>query len=100
MEEYVALNPGDSIIQTGATSAVGKYILQLARQKEIKTINIIRDRPDRGPVERELRELGATAIVTPSEVAALMKNWEDTLPKLALDCVGGEASTAAIKALS
>lgn len=100
LEEYAALNPGDSIIQTGATSAVGKYILQLAHQKEIKTINVIRDRPDRGPVERELRELGATAIVTPSEVAELMKTWEYPPPKLALDCVGGEASTAAVKALA
>lgn len=47
LEEYVSLQEGDTIIQTGATSAVGKYVMQLAREKGLHNIAIIRDRPDR-----------------------------------------------------
>ena len=47
LEEYVALQPGDTIIHSGATSSVGKYIIQLAKHKELNTICVIRDRADR-----------------------------------------------------
>jgi len=99
LEEYVSLEEGDTIIQTGATSATGKYVLQLARHKGVRTINIIRDRPNRREVEHELKDLGATAVATLEELPHLLKNWQHDTPKLALDCVGGEASTAVIKAL-
>lgn len=35
---------GDSIVQNGATSIVGQCIIQLARDRGIHSINIIRDR--------------------------------------------------------
>lgn len=102
LEEYVTLEPGDVIIQTGSTSAVGKYVLQMATHRGIKSINLIRDRPaeKRAQVEHELKEMGATAVVTPSELPALLKTWPHNAPKLALDCVAGEAATAAVKALA
>ncbi len=48
----------------------------------------------------ELKELGATAVTTPGELPSLLRRWEGPAPKLALDCVTGEAATAALKALA
>lgn len=48
----------------------------------------------------ELRELGATAVTTPAELPALLRGWEAPAPRLALDCVSGEAATAALKTLA
>eukprot|EP00887_Chlorella_sp_A99_P001202 scaffold14.g1202.t1 len=62
LEEFVTLQPGDTVIQTGATSAVGKYVIQLAQQRGVHTINIVRDRSSRPEVEKELKELGATVV--------------------------------------
>ena len=31
LEEYVALQPGDTVIQNGANSAVGRNVIQLCR---------------------------------------------------------------------
>lgn len=100
LEEYVPLEEGDTIIQTGATSATGKYIIQLAKNKQVNTINVIRDRPNRHQIELELKDLGATCVVTPSELPALMRSWQHAPPKLALDCISGEVTAAVVRALS
>jgi Zn-dependent alcohol dehydrogenase len=47
LEEYVHLEPGDTVIQTGANSAVGKYVVQIAKAMGLNTINLIRDRANR-----------------------------------------------------
>jgi len=39
-------NVGDVIVQNGSNSAVGVAVIQLARAMDVKTINIVRDRPD------------------------------------------------------
>eukprot|EP00775_Hariotina_reticulata_P004732 gene4732-4982_t len=44
LEHFVDLQPGDVVIQNGATSAVGQHVIQLAKAKGLKTINVIRDR--------------------------------------------------------
>jgi len=31
LEEYVALQPGDTVVQNGANSAVGRNVIQLCR---------------------------------------------------------------------
>ncbi|RVW56824.1 Enoyl-[acyl-carrier-protein] reductase, mitochondrial [Vitis vinifera] len=43
LEDFGNLNPGDAIVQNGATSIVGQCIIQLARIRGIHSINIIRD---------------------------------------------------------
>jgi mitochondrial enoyl-[acyl-carrier protein] reductase / trans-2-enoyl-CoA reductase len=99
LEEFVRLNPGDTVIQTGATSSVGKYVIQLCRQRDVHTINIIRDRPNKDETISELKDLGATAVVTTDEMRGFMREWPHAEPRLALDCIGGEAATEAAKAL-
>ena len=46
-------------------------------------------------MERELRELGATLVVTAAECKAALKDSGLPAPKLALDCVAGERGRAA-----
>lgn len=47
LEEFVQLEKGDTLIHTGGTSSTGKYVLQLAKQKGVRCVSVIRDRPDR-----------------------------------------------------
>ena len=42
LERYVTLKPGDWVIQNAANSAVGRYIIQLAKTKGVKTLNVVR----------------------------------------------------------
>ena len=44
LEDFVTLKAGDVIVQNGANSAVGQSVIQLAKARGVKTINIIRDR--------------------------------------------------------
>ena len=99
LEEFVDLKEGDTIIHTGATSSTGKYILQLAKEKGLHCISVIRDRPERSATEHELKELGSTLVVTPEELQGAMKGWAHGRPKLALDCIGGHSTLEVAKAL-
>lgn len=42
LADFENLSPGDVIIQNGANSMVGLAVVQMARERGIKTINIIR----------------------------------------------------------
>ncbi|PRW50861.1 putative trans-2-enoyl- mitochondrial [Chlorella sorokiniana] len=99
LEEFVPLEAGDTLVQNGATSAVGRYIIQLAKSRGVNTINIIRDRPDRAEVEADLKDLGATVVTTSNEIKAALKDSRLPKPKLALDCVSGDAAAACAKVL-
>lgn len=102
LSDFVPLQPGDVVIQNGANSAVGLCVVQLARARGLKSINIIRDRPDLDVVKRRLESLGANVVLTESQAdgdtykaatAGLAR------PRLALNCVGGRATITLAKAL-
>ena len=89
LNRYVQLKPGDWIAQDMANSAVGQYVIELARNAGVRTLNVVR-RPD--SVE-PLRSLGADIVVVDDgstnlkdSVAAALG---DTKLKLVLDGVGG-----------
>lgn len=42
LSDFATLRPGDYIIQNGANSMVGLAVIQMARERGIKTINVIR----------------------------------------------------------
>jgi trans-2-enoyl-CoA reductase len=44
MLDFANLKKGDWIVQNGANSGVGQNVIQLARIRGFKTVNIIRDR--------------------------------------------------------
>ena len=44
IHDFVALKPGDVILQNGANSGVGQAVIQIAKALGLKTVNVIRNR--------------------------------------------------------
>ncbi|XP_072551197.1 enoyl-[acyl-carrier-protein] reductase, mitochondrial [Salminus brasiliensis] len=91
LHDFHTLTPGSTVIQNGANSAVGQAVIQIAAAMDIRTINIIRDRPNCGEVVKELQALGADYILTEEEaMSGLQRVFQEVpKPKLGLNCVGG-----------
>jgi NADPH:quinone reductase-like Zn-dependent oxidoreductase len=86
MLDEVPLRSGDWVVQNAANSAVGRYLIQLARRRGIKTLNVVR----RAELAPELEALGATVVVTESVLAAEgLARMGGARAKLAIDAVGG-----------
>ncbi|VVT56337.1 uncharacterized protein SAPINGB_P004981 [Magnusiomyces paraingens] len=107
LKTYLDLEKDDWVVQNGANSAVGRATIQLAREWGIKTLNIIRERPDVEDLKKELLALGATAVVTDKEIAdpdfvktALPKITGGGNVRLGLECVGGKSAQYVGSALS
>lgn len=84
------------VVQNGANSGVGRAAIQLARQLGIRTVNIVRDRPEVDLLKQQLTNLGADHVVTEKEFAdrqLVGPIWKKHgKPLLALNCVGGLAT--------
>jgi NADPH:quinone reductase-like Zn-dependent oxidoreductase len=59
LRSFVDLAPGAWVGQTGANSAVGRYVIALAKRAGVRTLNVVR-RPE---AAAELLESGADAVV-------------------------------------
>ena len=90
LTDIVALNPGDWIIQDVANSAVGRLVIRLARQRGVKTVNVVR----RESLFGELKALGAdVCVVDGPELAETVKSQTHGAPiRLGLDAVSGRAT--------
>ncbi|KAH9508944.1 hypothetical protein Btru_048360 [Bulinus truncatus] len=103
LKDYVDLRPGDVIIQNGANSGVGMSVIQLAKEWNITTVNIIRDRPDFEELKSSLIGLGADIVVSETFMRSPeIKNIISSLPskpKLALNCIGGPSATELMRCL-
>ncbi|KAJ4725937.1 Zinc-binding alcohol dehydrogenase family protein [Melia azedarach] len=102
LEDFMTLNPGDSIVQNGATSIVGQCIIQIARFRGIHSINIIRDRAGSDEAKEKLKRLGADEVFTESQlevknVKSLLANIPE--PALGFNCVGGNSASLVLKYL-
>ena len=80
---FVELKEGDWLVQSAANSAVGGYVIQLARQRGIKTVNIVR----RDGLTDDLIAKGADVVlVDGSDLAAKIASaTNDASIALALD---------------
>ncbi|XP_022670509.1 enoyl-[acyl-carrier-protein] reductase, mitochondrial-like [Varroa destructor] len=93
LKDFVHLRQGETVIQNGANSGVGQAVIQIARAMGLRSVNIIRDRPNVDELKQQLKDLGADYVVTEEELRlSSMKDIfkEVPLPKLALNCVGGK----------
>lgn len=99
LEQFVPLKPGDVVIQNGANSAVGKLVIQMAKAMGVKTINIIRDRPNWDEAVEELRQLGADVVTTDARAREDMKASGLPPGALGLNCVGGASAVTVAKLL-
>jgi NADPH:quinone reductase-like Zn-dependent oxidoreductase len=87
LNRYVSLMPGDWIGQTAGNSAMGQYIIKLAKLAGVKTLNVVR----REEAAEQVRQWGGDRAVLQGD--NLRKDIEEALDgkklSLVLDTVGG-----------
>lgn len=90
LSEFADLQPGDWVIQNAANSAVGNYLIQLAKIKGLKTINVVR----RESLIEPLTDQGADLVLVDGDdlMKRVRKATEKADIKLAIDAVGGAAA--------
>jgi NADPH2:quinone reductase len=96
--EELSLNPGEWLLQTAAGSTLGRIVLQIARLRGFKTINVVRRREQ---VE-ELKALGADEIICTADEDVGRRVYEITGKaglNRAIDAVGGATGAAAFQSL-
>jgi trans-2-enoyl-CoA reductase len=89
LEDHVALQPGDWVIQDVANSAVGRHLIVLAKARGIRTVNVVR----RDDVADELRGLGADVVLVdgPDLAERVPAATGGIAPRLGIDAISGEA---------
>ncbi len=94
---FESLDRGDWIVQNLGNSAVGRCVIQLARDLGIRTISFVR----RDEVAAELRDLGADHVFLDDEggMAAAKEVLGGSTAALAFNAVGGDSALRLMKLL-
>lgn len=98
MLDELNLSEGDWVLQTAAGSTLGRLVIQLAKMRGYKTLNVVRRRAQ---VE-EIKELGGDEVICTEDEDLVKRVREVVGPhklKAALDAVGGETGGAVAQAL-
>ena len=86
LSDFVDLKPGDWVIQNVANSAVGRLLIVLARQRGLRTVNVVR----RAELAGELKALGADqVIVDGDDLAARVGKTGEARIMLGVEAIGG-----------
>jgi trans-2-enoyl-CoA reductase len=90
LDGYVELKAGDWLIQNAANSAAGRAVIQIARERGYKTINVVR----RADLISELEVEGGDVVLLDDEnLRDEVKRITDGAPiRLALNAVGGDSA--------
>ncbi|XXF76123.1 zinc-dependent alcohol dehydrogenase family protein [Myxococcaceae bacterium GXIMD 01537] len=90
LRKFVTLQPGEWVAQNAANSAVGRYLIPLAKAEGFKTVNVVR----RAELAAELTALGADVVlVEGADLPARMREATGGAKvRLGIDAVGGIAS--------
>lgn len=90
LSEFVALAPGEWVIQNAANSAVGTYLMQLARLRGFNTVNIVR----RESALEAARAAGGDVVLVDGENLAkrVREATGGAAIRLGIDAVGGGAT--------
>jgi NADPH:quinone reductase-like Zn-dependent oxidoreductase len=90
LREFGKPQPGEWVIQNAANSAVGRYLITLAKREGIKTVNVVR----RAGLADELKALGADVVL--EDEPGLEQQIRDVTGgasiRLAFDAVGGSST--------
>jgi NADPH:quinone reductase-like Zn-dependent oxidoreductase len=87
LSEYVDLKEGDWVIQSAANSAVGGYLVQLAKARGINVVSVVR----RESAVAGLEALGAECVLVDGpDLAKRVRQATGAKMKLAVDAVAGE----------
>ena len=98
LSEFVPLAPGDWIIQNAANSGVGEYVIQLAKRRGLRTVNVVR-RPD---AIAPLQALGGDVVLLdgPDLATRVYDATGKAKIRLGFDCVGGSATDRIAQSLA
>ncbi|MFK7836882.1 MAG: zinc-dependent alcohol dehydrogenase family protein [Sulfitobacter sp.] len=99
LTDIVPLTAGDWIVQNAANSNVGRMVIRFAHEMGVHTINIVR----RTDVVDALKADGADIVIVDdgkTDLAQAIADVAQTAPKLALDAVGGRATSPLAAALA
>ncbi|MGI9293055.1 MAG: zinc-dependent alcohol dehydrogenase family protein [Pseudomonadales bacterium] len=90
LSEFVDLKAGDWVIQNVANSGVGAYLIQFAKIRGFKTVNVVRRESAVAGVE----ELGADIVLVdgPDLAERVAEATGKATIQLGIDAVGGEAT--------
>lgn len=90
LREFVALEPGEWVIQNAANSAVGGYLIELARLRGLKTVNLVR----RDSAREEMSDnSGDVLLVDGDELRQRVGEATGKAKiRLGIDAVGGAAT--------
>lgn len=98
LRDIMPLKAGDWIAQNGANSNVGRILIPLARERGIRTVNIVR-RPE---LVEELTAIGADIVLLDGDdlAARVAEATGGASIPLALDCVSGDATSRLAECLA
>ena len=90
LSDFVDLAPGDWVIQNVANSAVGRLLIVLAKQRGLRTVNVVR----RAELAGELTALGGDIVVVDSSDLAqrVCEATGDARIMLGVEAIGGAAT--------
>jgi trans-2-enoyl-CoA reductase len=90
LRDIVDLQPGEWVMQNAANSGVGAYLIQLAKLRGLKTVNIVRRESAVGAV----RDLGADVVLVDGEKLGkrVAEATGGAKIRLGIDAVGGSAT--------
>jgi len=99
--EDFGVQRGDWLIQNGANSSCGRFLIVLAREKGVKTVNVVR-RPE---LVDDLKDLGADQVIVdpgdPDELATQVSAATGGAEiHIGIDCVAGKATVAIARCLA
>lgn len=90
LSDVVSLRPGDWVVQNAANSAVGGYVMQLAKQRGLRTVNLVR----RASALDVAQAQGGDVVLTDGkDVASQVREATGGAPiRLGIDAVSGSAT--------
>ncbi|MDH1261894.1 zinc-dependent alcohol dehydrogenase family protein [Pseudomonas sp. GD03944] len=98
LSEFVDLQPGDWVIQNAANSGVGSYLIQLAKLRGFRTLNVVRRESAVAAVEAEG---GDVVLVDGPDLAKRVRAATNNAPvRLGIDAVGGASTDHLAASLS
>ncbi|WP_411282217.1 zinc-dependent alcohol dehydrogenase family protein [Gemmatimonas sp.] len=98
LSEFVALAPGDWVMQNAANSGVGEYVIQLAKRRGFRTVNVVRRQDAITP----LQALGGDVVLVdgPDLDMRVAEATDKAKIRLGFDCIGGSATDRIARTLA
>jgi mitochondrial enoyl-[acyl-carrier protein] reductase / trans-2-enoyl-CoA reductase len=101
LSDFGSLKKGDWIVQNAANGAVGQAVIQIAKARGLKTINVVRGAVESGAID-SLKKLGGDIVVPEAYfMSTEYKRLVEKLPapKLGINGVGGDSVTNVARSL-